>query len=146
MKKEQWNKLKYFTENENWGDPEFMDYSFLKRLERFRKYMKTPFIIHNAYETQGHATDSQHYKIPTKCVDGHFKGYDISLLDLYIEADRFGFTGIGLYPNKGKHFIHLDTRGLSKNKGRGSRWVRDDSGVYHSLNAESLKKYILGGN
>lgn len=143
MNKEDWNKLKYFNENENWGNPSYMDYEFLKKLDKFREYMKTPFVIHNGYEISGHAKKSQHYLIPTKCVDGHFKGYNISLLDIYIEAERFGFSGIGLYPNSGEAFIHLDDRLKYKNGFiRSSRWIRDDKGVYHSLNSENLIKYI----
>lgn len=139
MQKKDWEQIKYFNEKENWGDPTRMSLAFLLTLDTYRDYVGAPFIVHCAYKRQGHTPNSQHYLTPCRAVDGHFKDYKVSPLEAYIKAEQVGFTGIGLYPNNGQWFIHLDLRPLN---GFRKRWIRDDEGVYHPLNAQNYRKMI----
>jgi len=38
MTKEQWKQIKYFSPDENWGDPYKMDFELLKRLDALREF------------------------------------------------------------------------------------------------------------
>lgn len=118
-----------------------MSSKFLNKLDKYRDVIGVPFIVHCAFETTGHAINSQHALAPCSAVDGHFKQRAVSPLDAYIWAERIGFTGIGLYPNGGDWFLHLDYRKVKPSDFR-KRWIRDDAGQYHSLNAKSFNDYI----
>ena len=142
-----WSKLKYFTKGETyngktcWGDPDKMSLDFLLKLDKYREISGVPFYVHCAYETYGHSKQSQHFGIPCKCVDGHFQVRRLSPLSAFILATRVGFSGIGLYPNSGLWFIHLDDRSLEKGETK-KRWVRDDNGSYHSLSGETWWRHL----
>lgn len=102
-----WDKIKYFSPNENWGNINKISIELLDKLEKMREYAKVPFIIHCAYAINGHADKSYHYL--GMAVDGHFKG--MSVISQFLIADRF-FNGIGMYGldvwnNPG---IHVDIR------------------------------------
>lgn len=148
MTPKQWKRVKNFKPTETykgknaWGDPLKMSSLFINKLDKFRELIGVPFVPHCGYDPTGHAPKSQHYITPCRCVDGHFKNRAVSPIDAYIMAERLGFTGIGLYPNKGNWFIHLDLRKLGKND-YSKRWIRDDEGNYHPLNAITLIELIM---
>lgn len=142
-----WKSIKYFSPNEKkfgdptknaWGDPYKIDQKLILLLDSLREYVGTPIYVHTAYETSGHATDSQHYL--GMAVDCHIKG--MSLIDQYLTAERFAFGGIGIYPHWSNEGLHLDTRDLPN--GIGARWYRNASGVYQQLNGSVLKKILEG--
>src|SRR3954470_15981094 len=68
----------------------------------------------------------------------------MNLLDLYLTAERFAWTGIGVYPDwqsNGQPVggLHLDLR-----VGVPARWMglgRGANNLYIALNKENLKKY-----
>lgn len=138
MKKSDWNKIEHFTRSEKWGDPEKMNLMLLIELDRYRDYLKRRMIIHCG--TQGkHTPDSQHYH--GFAVDLHAEG--IPLFDAFIAALRFGFTGIGIYPQKKKKKgdpgwynpgLHLDKRSAQYR----AIWTRIN-GVYRPVDQEILK-------
>lgn len=89
-----WDLIDFFSPSENWGNPSLMNLSFVQLLDKYRDFIKTPITI--SCGTQGaHEEHSLHsvgcavdILIPKK-----------SLLDSWIDACRFDFTGIGFYPN-----------------------------------------------
>jgi len=123
MNPDLWKKVRYFTEQEKWGDPYKIDTELIYKLDKFRAIIEKPFTVHNAYTTSGHSKNSQHYS--GKAVDGHVEKVD--LLDIFLCAERIGFNGIGLYD----WGVHLDVRNKS------ARWCRIN-GVYLSLNARNI--------
>lgn len=135
----QFDGIKYFNERENWGDVSRFSVEFFRRLDAFRGYVGSPFKIHCGYSRSGHSENSQHYI--GNCIDGHFSYGKVSLFEEFLTAERFGFHGIGLYPNKGRPFIHLDMRELPDFKR--ARWIRTNTGVYYPVNAETIKKYVI---
>jgi hypothetical protein len=114
MTLELWEKLRYFHPNEKyfgrsaWGDYLQMDASFMFRFDEYRHRLGRPIIPHHGYRLRG----KNHPKGNT--CDFHVVGMD--LLDLYILAERMGFSGIGMY----KWGMHLDT-----NHEVNARWVRE---------------------
>ena len=140
MKTDDWKKLRYFTEAEAWGNPEKMSLPFLLKLDKWRGELNSPFIITAASSASGHLKNSQHYLTPCAAVDGYFEKTaksTVSPLHCFFAALNCGFKGIGLYPNNGNWFIHVDDR-----NGPFASWIRDDSGTYHPLNGDTFKKYL----
>ena len=130
-----WKRLKYFNPKESWGDPERINPRLLILLDALREYIKVPIIIHCG--TQGkHSANSYHYK--GMAVDCHAKG--INLFDFYLAAERFYFTGIGVYPEWNNPGLHLDIRPCDVGCPQ-ARWGRVD-GEYVPLNSEFFKKYV----
>lgn len=116
-----WLKVKHFSPNEAWGNPNKMCVELIYKLDKYREAIKVPIYVHSG--TGGtHYLTGEHPK--GNAIDGHA---NIDLLDLYIQAERIGFTGIGLYED----FIHLDMRL------KVARWTRID-GKYLALTAETL--------
>ena len=133
-----WDMIKpEFTPAENWGDHERMCGFLLFALIVIRRETKWPIVIHNAYETKGHSTDSQHYK--AKAADWHFKTKVpfreqvikvMSIIENYQLADS---VGLGIYPHWNNKGFHLDSRGSR------ARWAYDKNGKMTSFD-EGLKE------
>lgn len=120
-----WAKVKHFDPAvDNFGDPNMMEVDFIYMLEKFRIRVNAPVFIHCGYELTGHVEKSIHGD--GRAIDGHVKGYD--LLDLFLAAERTGFTGIGLYD----WGFHLDKR-----PGPAARWVKIN-GEYLAMNAVNI--------
>jgi len=126
-----------------------MDDGFLLKLDKFRELLGHTFIITSDYADGGHATNSQHYRNPCKCIDGHGLnlGCRIPLVDLFLAADKVGFNGIGLYyPNR---MIHLDDREIVN--GKKARWIGiekvNDKGKkvwdYIAMSPHNFKEYCI---
>lgn len=116
------SNLKYFTPAE-FTRPEKMNIEILTRLDALRAYLGTPIIITSS--TDGvHADNSQHYL--GNAVDAIFPKRTGSLPALWMIAERFGFNGIGIYPDwfyqDVKHGgLHLDCR--PEINCQGARWI-----------------------
>lgn len=146
MNQSDWKLLKNFGPAENWGDPQRMDLQHLLLLDKLRTKLGTRMIV--TCGTQGrHQENSLHYEgLATDLVFPELKPEN--LLDVFIEASRLPFGGIGLYPfwrhaNIVRGGIHLDSR-----KGDRAYWLGVHSAqgvgqVYVALNSTNLLKYGL---
>lgn len=150
-----WDKLRYFKKDsriDRWGDTLAIDDTHLLRLDDFRHWLGVPVYVLHGVKTTGHTTNSYHYPRKTKegklvayATDVIIPQYDASPYDLVLDATRFGFTGIGYYPNwtyNGLEVggLHLDSRPL--------KWNADETINYtHSRwmgvkNAEGKQEYV----
>jgi hypothetical protein len=152
----EWAKLRYFQKKspfDNWYNESLMNPDLLFRLDDFRHFIKTPIIVTSGAGGK-HEKNSQHYI--GNAVDIIAPHYHDSLFNLYLMSERFGFTGIGIYPNwvyKGemKGGLHVDVRALEKEKDgtinyRGSRWMGVKEGGtqnYYPLTHSFLTKFNL---
>lgn len=140
MKPNDWKLLKYFSINENWGDPNKMDPVLMFTLDEFRHFVNKPIVVHCGWEASGHSENSLHYQ--GKAVDIHVEGMHV--LDQYLAAERFdSFNGIGIYgPDVWKNpGLHLDTRPLIKKIAADSRWACRMLGSLGE-NARSTRTYV----
>lgn len=108
-----WVAVKHFTVNENWGDSSIISLDLVKELDLFREFTGIPMVI--TCGTQGdHVPNSQHpMGLAVDCVfrlpDGK------TIWDVWIDAQRFAFKGIGVYPHWKLEGVavgglHLDVR------------------------------------
>jgi hypothetical protein len=142
MSLEKWSRLRHFHTQEiwdgksAWGNHQMMEDEFMFLLDEYRHRLGKGFIPHYGYRlnSENHAAG--------KAVDGHVAHVD--LFDLYVLAERMGFTGIGLYD----WGIHLDT-----NHKLPARWVKilntgiksKDYVSFHSENVDYIRgKYMFG--
>lgn len=126
--------LKYFSPGEFSGYKN-MDNDFLVRLDKFREFVGRPIIIHSDYR-EGDGSSQHHLGL---AVDIHIKGLDV--LDQYLLAEKFDFSGIGVYPCWNRPGLHIDMR-----KGRRARWLGYNSGngqQYTALNSENIMRYVI---
>lgn len=125
----QWSNLKYFKSDSTtdaWGDPKKMDSFLLLFLDEFREAVGSPLIVTSGYRG---GDPAQHGL--GRAVDVVAPNWAGSLFDLYLLAERFGFTGIGIYRDwihNGKKLggLHLDTRlilGSYNPALKGARWL-----------------------
>jgi len=134
----EWSKVRNFHQSEWQTDPLRVSPQLVYLVDECTTAIKNRFplayaVIHVAYETSGHAVDSQHYL--GLAVDLHFA--NISLLDQFLMVERFPFTGVGLYPFWTNPGVHLDIREVAENGG--ARWWRGAGGEYKEMNAELFK-------
>ena len=152
-----WDKIKNFSENENWGESHRMNHTLLLLLDDFRDFIDSRIVISQG--TQGvHSDDSQHYL--GNAADIVCPDYTDGLFSLWMAAERFNFTGIGLYVDwkyQGRHTggLHLDVRALNYQRDgtlqyKQARWMsymekKDDidQRVYLELNECNLKRFGL---
>lgn len=148
--------LKHFEKSE-FNAPDVMCHELLYRLDALRDYLGLPIIITSSFRLNNET--SQHGK--GRAVDFVVRGWQGSLYSLYLIVERFGFTGIGIYPdwsyiensreNGSKRVysggFHVDTR-IVKNY-QSKRWIGkslDLSGQklsktqYYSFNLQNLIK------
>jgi len=142
---ENFKGLKYFTPtSDNWGDASKIDAKLLRYLDQLREELNTPIVVTNAYRPAD--TASQHSV--GKAVDIVFPQWRKGLMELFLVAERFPFTGIGIYPDWSHNHsviggLHLDVRDL-KGTDKSARWIgsRDPStkkNVYIAFNIENLR-------
>lgn len=103
MRKEQWDLLDHFTEDEDWGDPAKMDFGFMMMLDRCRRVAGIPFSISSGFrEDDNGVLDSAHEvgkAADIRVSHGHHR-FIIVRAALFVGINR-----IGVYD---KH-VHLDT-------------------------------------
>lgn len=146
MSDSDWSKLKYMTKKDNWGDPAKMSKNLVYNLENLRIFVGKPLTLTCPAYTpgNGHSQNSQHYF--GNAADWTVKG--LSILNMYILAERFNFTGIGLYPNNGNPFVHTDVRETDCMNVQ-CRWIAVPGGsgaggwTYLEMSEENLRKYCL---
>ena len=136
--------LKYFTLNEKnyvgqpaWGDSNQVNGLLLRILDEIRAEVGAPVLIHAAYETSGHASNSEHKR--GDAIDCHFKGVTLwrayqgiqKVLAKYNLVDR---VGIGVYFWWNSPGFHIDLRGF------GLTWYSRSSNnyVYDKAKTEQL--------
>lgn len=132
MTQHEWNQIEFFSPDEKWGDPTKMSFQLLRLLDALRRYCGLEILIHNGYATEGHSEHSQHYV--GRAADLHIQG--LTLINQYILAEQFDFSGIGLYPFWNNPGLHLDVRPV-KIHSPYSRWVRLQD-RYATLNEHTL--------
>lgn len=157
-KDETWAKLKHFRPDsaiDKWGDTREIDDSLLLSLDDFRSYIGCPIYVTAGVKTSGHASTSFHYPEQGGCAaDVLIPDFSGNGLDLLLDAGRFGFTGIGYYPDwkwKGKKVggLHLDKRPLGLDSDgtlnyKQARWMgveQNGRQLYIPLNYENIKKH-----
>jgi hypothetical protein len=139
--------LKYFSQEE-FTHPEQMSHNFLLRLDSLRGYLQTPTFITSS--TGGiHTPGSFHYK--GLAVDFIVPGYKSTLASLWVIIERFGFGGIGIYPEWEYNGIkiggfHVDDRPI--NHYQGARWIgikssKTNENKYIPLNIPNMKKHKI---
>lgn len=126
-----WKTLRYFSRRENWGKPDLVDPKLLLILDAYRHELQVPLYVSKGVSPPGShdAQDSAHY-IDEKT--GYASAVDLipllsqcsalTLLDCYLLATKYPFSGIGIYPHwrlskiagSGKIVerggLHLDTK------------------------------------
>jgi hypothetical protein len=119
-----WDQIKHFTSHE-FSDPDKMVLEFVLELDAWRDYLGSEVLITASTDGE-HVDGSYHYlglAVDIMCLVPGTR----TLLDFYFSASRFGFTGIGLYPdwrynNKVgqivKGGLHLDLRPLKPREKR----------------------------
>ena len=127
---ENFKGLKHFDPDEAWGDPSKISRDLLVRLDAWREYTGAPFYV--TFGTQGKHVGPWHGL--GLAVDGVVDVRGGSKLDLVLQAERFNFTGMGLYP-MARHptcatpfGFHFDVRPIGYVKQ--NRWIatRDPNG------------------
>lgn len=126
-----WSKVKHFEREEFVKNPDRVDEELVLLLDEMREFAGKPFKVHVAWDDSGHVNDSAHYS--GHAVDGHFEG--LALLDQWLLAERFPWTGIGIYPFWSNPGLHLE---LIAGRHAGTRWWRDSEGDYRSLDRRLL--------
>lgn len=154
---ETWLKLKHFRPDskiDKWGDPDAICDELLMALDDFRVYIGRAIYVTSGVANTGHSKKSYHYREQGACaVDVIIPDYTGGPVNLILDATRFGFRGIGWYPewrwaNKIVGGLHLDMRPLRWDQDQTinymhSRWMRVD-GNYIPMSHENIMKY--GGN
>lgn len=141
-----WKLLRYFGPAENWGDPQRMDLNHLLMLDKLRAKLGTRMIV--TCGTQGkHVENSLHgLGLATDIVFPELRPEN--LLDVFIEASRLPFGGIGLYPfwkhaNVIRGGIHLDSRKGDRAYWIGVHGIQGQEQTYVALNSTNILKYGL---
>lgn len=159
MTEKDWESIKYMHYRvENWGTPVTgISKALVFNLENLRIFANKPCVLTcKAFTQDGHSPNSQHYK--GNAAD--WRLLNASLVEMFILAERFNFSGIGLYPPiqiigedieevKGKlPFIHTDTRSYDPLNVQ-NRWIgipvqQEDKNFnleYFPLNVENFNRY-----
>ncbi len=136
-----WSKLRYFSRQELWGDPDKMDPDFLIQLDNFRNIIGAPFVLTTpAYAQSGHSANSYHYK--GRAVDGRFvhagSRESLSIIEHVMIALRAPFGGVGIYTwGAGGPFLHMDNRTATYDR---KIWVSEKQGQYENLTPDFLRR------
>jgi len=137
------DRLSYFSADENWGDPLKMDDCLLIKLDSFRGRVGVPFVV--TYGTQGeHTPNSSHYK--GLAVDGVFKNPKVSILEMLFMACRINFHGIGYYPNWELNGKVVGGWHLDMAPDRVAMWLgieENNTRKYYPMTLENLKKFKI---
>jgi len=139
-----WNNLTHFKPNstiDNWGDPAKMDTRLLVCIDGLREFLGYPLYVTSGYRIGDALTHGK--GLAVDLMSPEYTSIK-SLMDLYLGAERFGFTGIGVYPDwkwEGVTYggIHVDFRFTDA-----ARWMGVMKGMrqtYVGLNRELLKAY-----
>ena len=132
MIKTDWTKVKHFSPEEDWGDPDKMNPLLIYSLDALRKFSGRIIVVNNGYRE---GDDGEHGK--GNAADVVIMG--LSLLDQFLLAEKTRlFTGIGIYPFWNRPGLHLDVRELQPNE-HGARWGRNAAEIYVPLNGKFIR-------
>jgi len=145
-----WAKVKHFVREEFKHDPDKVAADVVYLLDEMRDahggiVQGVRYIIHAAWDSSGHVTDSGHYadvRPEAVAVDFHMRagGTVLPLVDQWLWAERFPWMGIGLYPFWRQPGLHVDLRRVGRDHEHlGRRWWRDLDGQYKALDRDCLK-------
>lgn len=103
-----WSKIKYFSQGEWKKDPSKVHPRLVEILDEIREKSLIPIHIHVAYDNNGHASKSYHYRNPSLAVDFHFSPEipflnQIQFLLEYDEINGIGFYGPKEWMHPGWH-------------------------------------------
>ncbi len=135
-----WPRYEYrhFTPGEAWGVADKMAPWLIRYLDDFRDYIGRPVVINRGYDLEA-APNSYHRT--GEAVDVGVDGYN--MLDLFLAASRFPFTGIGVYPLwMPRPGLHLDVRSGPGILPR-AFWLCLAPKQYIPLNTENIKLFLL---
>lgn len=125
--------LKRFKRQE-FDHPEMMDTRVLTMLdamviEETRLKPGLKFIVHSDYRP---GDPKEHGR--GRAVDGHFEmhGFVLPVIEQFIMAARYQWSGIGLYPYWNYPGIHVDLMPLTL-LARRRLWWKDDNGAYRRI-------------
>lgn len=157
-REEIWEKLRYFKPSATkdlWGDADAISDILLLRLDDFRHFLGVPIFVTSGVRPETDGKSSYHTRRKGACavdvIAPDFKGEPI---DLILTALRFGFTGLGYYPDWQYNGVrvgglHLDMRPLgmdadgTQNYAQ-SLWigVKTANGQrYVAMNTENLNRF-----
>lgn len=155
-----WSKLKYFKKDGSdlWGDVDAINDLVLLRLDDFRHYVNIPIHVTSGVRPETDGKTSYHTRSRGSCaVDVMCPDYAGHPIDLILSAMRFGFSGIGYYPDWSWNGLkcgglHLDVRNLGSDSDgtldySHSQWMgikRDGKQVYIPLTYANILKNIKG--
>jgi hypothetical protein len=136
----EWKAIRHFSPNE-FTDPAAIQPSIVSEIDRWRALTGLSTLIISSTGGE-HLKDSQHYLgLAVDCmVIERPPGY--TLMDQFFSIARFGFTGIGIYPEtrytntKGQVIrgsFHLDTRELAHGEHR-ALWI--------GVKVDGVNKYL----
>ena len=147
-----WATVRHFTPAEWLYDPDRVEWDVVLLLDEQRDAhaLTLPgvrYVVHCAWEAGGHdAADSSHYGALATAVDYHAEvaGVPVPLLDLWLHAERFPWSGVGLYPHWYSPGLHCDLRRLGRDHpSLGKRWWRDVPTPEGKPNYKSLDRELL---
>ena len=135
-----WSLVRHF-EPEEFDCPARMVPEVVYELDAMRHFADSPCVVTSDFAISGHSTQSMHYR--GLAVDLIFPR--LSLLDQFLIATRFSWTGIGLYPfwsygDKICPGLHCDLRPLKDDPE--ARWWRNKIGEYRGLDGEEFRKCL----
>lgn len=124
-----WSKTKYFSEKENWGCADKMNWALVLTLDEIRSRMPAGCMvkINCGYEKAGHEETSFHSRHDKGCaVDFVVIGMSLkqAFTFLYNNLEKMNINyGLGVYPQWNTPGFHLDLRNDTL------YWIRED-GLY----------------
>ena len=146
MSKTDWTRLKNFERKEWRLKPDVVLPELVYLVDELASFVKKTLsksafcVINQAYEPTGHEKNSLHYLDSdgvARAVDLRFES--ILLIDQYLAAERFPFTGIGVYPLWRNPGLHLEIEdGIIV---PGKRWMRT-SGGYIGITSETIRHIL----
>ena len=148
-----WGRVRYFTKDEKWGNPTLIVPELVYELDDFRHDIGVPILV--TCGTQGkHVYNSYHFWKMAPGDDNEMpKGLALDIMfptlerhhlpDLAIKALKFGFTGVGIYPNwqyKEKTIggMHVDYRPKRKK----ATWIGLGGGQYIPITLDNLNNFF----
>jgi uncharacterized protein YcbK (DUF882 family) len=137
MKKTDWSKVRHFAPSE-FNFPDMLDSRTIAMLDAMRheegKTRDIIITINSDFDYSGHSSNSMHYQ--GKAFDLVIKDrrtqHHLPILDQFLIAVRYFWTGIGFYPYWNTPGLHVDTRPMILT-GRRALWWRDNDGSYKSV-------------
>jgi hypothetical protein len=143
-----WGLVKHFGKAEWRKNPDRVFPALVYLLDEMRDAHALPglsYVLHVAWDHDGHLEASAHYGDVAYGVDFHMElgGTGLPLLDQWLWAERFPWTGLGLYPWWKHPGLHVDLKAGAAHPALGRRWWQDAGGVYQPVN-RTLVRLIVG--